>query len=64
MGIIDQARNELERAEFGEEDSERMLEILQLFFGHWDSGGAVSFAAPVLQRLITGQPLTPLTAAC
>lgn len=61
MSIISQAKNELAAIDFGEEDSARMLQILELFFDQWDSGGAVAVAAPVLQRLIAGKPLGPLT---
>lgn len=61
MSIIDQAKDELRRANFGEEDSAVMIGILETFFGQWDSGGSVSVVAPVLQRLIAGQPLSPLT---
>jgi hypothetical protein len=63
MSIIEQAKDELRRANFGEEDSRVMIEILETFFSQWDSGGAVSCAAPVLQRLIAGKPITPLTGA-
>ena len=35
--------------------------ILEKFFDQWDSGGAVWCAAPVLQKLIAGKPLGPLT---
>lgn len=63
MSIIDKAKAELEAVNFGAEDSAAMLEILQRFFAQWDSGGAVSVAAPVLQRLIAGKPLSPLTGA-
>lgn len=61
MSLIDRARIELAAAKFGDEDSAVMLEILTKFFDQWDSGGAVSVAAPVLQRLIAGKPLSPLT---
>lgn len=61
MSIIDQAKDELRRANFGEEDSAVMIGILETFFGQWDSGVSVSVVAPVLQRLIAGQPLSPLT---
>lgn len=63
MSIIEQARDELAAANFGEEDSRVMIQILEIFFGQWDSGGAVSFAAPALQRLIAGKPLGPITGA-
>jgi len=61
MSLIDQAKAELAAIKFGEEDSRVMIEIMEKFFGQWDSGGAVSVAAPVLQRLIAGKPLGPLT---
>lgn len=61
MSIIEQAKSELKRANFGEEDSAVMIEILEKFFGQWDSGGAVWAVAPVLQRLIAGKCLSPLT---
>lgn len=63
MSLIDQARIELEAIMFGIEDSAAMIEILTKFFDRWDSGGAVSVAAPVLMRLIAGKPLSPLTGA-
>lgn len=61
MSLIEHAKAELARINFGEDDSRVMIEILQKFFDQWDSGGAVWAAAPVLQRLIAGQPLSPLT---
>jgi hypothetical protein len=63
MSIIDSAKAELKAANFGDEDSRVMIGILEQFFDQWDSGGAVSVAAPVLQRLIAGKPITPLTGA-
>ena len=61
MSIIERAKIELSAINFGEEDTTVMIGILQKFFDQWDSGGAVSIAAPVLMRLIKGQPLSPLT---
>lgn len=61
MSIIDQAKDELKRVNFGDEDSAIMIEILEKFFDQWDSGGAVHAVAPVLQRLIAGKCLSPLT---
>lgn len=61
MGLIDQARSELALINFGDDDSAVMIDILERFFKQWDSGGAVWAAAPVLQRLIAGQPLSPLS---
>lgn len=61
MSIIDQALHELKLINFGEEDTRQMVTILTLFFDQWDSGGAVWAAAPVLQKLIAGKPLSPLT---
>lgn len=63
MSIIERAKEELKRSAFGEEDSAVMIEILEKFFSQWDSGGAVSVAIPVLQRLLAGKPLTMLTGA-
>lgn len=61
MSIIEQAKAELAAINFGAADSAVMVNILKQFFNQWDSGGAVSVAAPVLMRLINGQPLGPLT---
>lgn len=61
MSLIEKAKRELAAINFGEEDSKVMVEILEKFFGQWDSGGAVWATAPVLQRLIAGKPLGPLT---
>ena len=61
MSIIEQAKIELAAINFGEDDSRVMIEILEKFFDQWDSGGAVHAVAPVLQRLIAGKPLGPLT---
>lgn len=61
MSLIEQAKLELAAVSFGEDDSRVMVEILEKFFDQWDSGGAVSVAAPVLQRLIAGKPLAPIT---
>lgn len=63
MSLIDQARTELRLINFGEEDSAVMIGILECFFEQWDSGGAVHAVAPVLQRLIAGKPLAPLSGA-
>lgn len=63
MSIVEQAKIELAAANFGEEDSRVMVEILEKFFGQWDSGGAVWAVAPVLMRLIAGKPIGPLTGA-
>ena len=63
MSIIEQAEIELKAINFGEEDSAVMIDILKRFFAQWDSGGGVFVAAPVLQRLIAGKPLSPLTGA-
>lgn len=60
MSIIEQAKLEMERANFEEKDKLVMIDILKRFFDQWDSGGAVWAMAPVLMRLIAGQPLGPL----
>jgi hypothetical protein len=61
MSIIEQAKSELQRANWDADDSRAMIEIMERFFAQWDSGGAVYAVAPVLQRLIAGKPITPLT---
>lgn len=61
MSIIDSAVSELRLAKFSEREISAYTKILKIFFEEWDSGGAVWAAAPVLQRLIAGKCLTPLT---
>lgn len=61
MSIQDIAKDEMQRAGITGNDARTMSVILATFFQQWDSGGAVSVMAPVLQRLIAGKPLTPLT---
>lgn len=61
MSIVENAKLELDAIRFGAEDTEVMLDILRRFFAQWNSGGAVWAVAPVLQRLIAGKPLSPLT---
>lgn len=63
MSLIEHAKSELGAINFGKEDTDRMIQILELFFDQWDSGGAVSVAGAVLARLISGQPLAPITGA-
>ena len=63
MSIISQAKKELDIINFGKEDTQVMIEILEKFFDTWDSGGAVWAVALVLQRLIAGKCLSPLTGA-
>lgn len=61
MSIIEQAKEELRRINFVEKDSAVMIDLLERFFAQWDSGGAVWAVAPILQRLIAGKCLSPLT---
>lgn len=61
MSIINHAKAELDRINFGEEDTKAMIDILHRFFDQWDSGGAVWAVFPILQKLIAGKPLSPLT---
>jgi len=63
MSIIEHAKTELAAINFGVEDSAVMVEILEKFLDQWDSGGAVHAVAPVFVRLLSGQPLGPLTGA-
>lgn len=61
MSIVARAKIELDRINFGEDDTKVMIEILEKFFNQWDNSGAVFCVAPILQRLIAGKPLSPLT---
>ena len=61
MSIIEQAKIELQASRWAADDQRVMIEILEKFFAQWDSGGAVYAVAPVLQRLIAGKPITPLS---
>ncbi len=63
MSIIEHAKAELAAINFGEEDSLVMIDILEMFFDQWDSGGAVAVVAPILMRCLAGKPLSPLTGA-
>lgn len=61
MSIISQAKTELARINFGEEDTAVMIGLLETFLDQWDSGGAVHAVAPIFQRLLAGKCLAPLT---
>ena len=61
MSVISQAKEEMRRANFAKEDFDRMVQILELFFDQWDSGGSVWAVSEALNRLIAGKCLTPLT---
>lgn len=61
MSIIEQAKAELRRINFGDDDTRVMVELIEKFLDQWDSGGAVSVALPVFVRCIAGKPLAPLT---
>lgn len=61
MSIMDHAKAELSRANFGVDDTTVMLSVLRQFLFQWDSGGAAAAAVEVFNRLIAGQPLSPLT---
>lgn len=60
MSIVDSARYELKLAGFDQEEIDGLAEILDKFFDMYDSGGAVYFMAPILQKLIAGKPLSPI----
>lgn len=63
MSLLAHAKSELDRINFGAEDRAVMLHLLEAFTDQWDSGGAVSVVAPIFQRLLAFQPLSPLTGA-
>jgi hypothetical protein len=60
MSLRDWARSEMEIVNMGDEDQRALVQILDVFFGMWNSGGAVAAMAPVLNRLIAGKPLSPI----
>lgn len=61
MSVMDHAHTEMTRAKFDPEDQILMLGLLQQFLRQWDSGGAAAEMVRVFNRLISLQPLTPLT---
>lgn len=61
MSIKSKAKREMELVGVDEEDQEVMMKILTLFFDKWDSGGSVWIASDMLNRLICGKCLSPLT---
>jgi hypothetical protein len=61
MSIREAAISEMQRANFEPGDIEAMSRILDIFFDQWNSGGAVWAMLPVLERCISGAPLSPLT---
>lgn len=63
MSIVDQAKSEMARASFSDEEQAAVISIMEIFFNHWDSGGAVSVMGPALVLMLQGKPLTPLTGA-
>lgn len=63
MSIREQARAEMKRAGFDQGDIDAIDSILEKFFTHWESGGAVMAMAPVLIKCLLGLPLLPLTGA-
>jgi hypothetical protein len=61
MSIVRAAIEEMQLANFDEDDIVFVVNFLNGFFDRYDSGGAVWAMSDVLMRLIKGQPLTPLT---
>jgi hypothetical protein len=61
MSIIQHARDEMKRVNFNEDEAAAVIEVMELFFKHWDSGGAVAVMLPMLVRMMEGKPLTPLS---
>jgi hypothetical protein len=61
MSIVTGAIEEMNRANFNEDDIIFLTNFLNEFFDRWDSGGAVWVMADVVARLLKGQPLTALT---
>ena len=61
MSIKEAAKYEMKLINVSEEDQKVMNNILDIFFSQWDSGGAVRVASEMLNRLICGKCLSPLT---
>lgn len=61
MSVVTSAVAEMQRAGFEKEDVTAMKNILEMFFDNWDSGGAVYYMQPVLNKLLAGKPLSALT---
>ncbi len=61
MSFIAWAKNELNHINFGEQDTAVMLDLLERFFAHWQSGESAYKTIPLLQRLLTVKCLSPLT---
>jgi hypothetical protein len=59
--IIESAKREMDLVNFDPAEREVMLEIMELFFQTWGNNGAVSWALPMLIRLLVCFPLTSLT---
>jgi hypothetical protein len=59
--IRESAMREMSLVGMSDSDMEAVLQILDIFFDNWDSGGAVAVMIPVLNRLLCGAPLSPLT---
>lgn len=57
------ASDELDRIGISGEEKAIYLETLTRFLDYFDSGGAMSIAAPILRRLLSTIPLSPLTGA-
>src|SRR3954447_9863908 len=60
MSLIEKANAEM-TGKFPQDEIDSMMTILATFFNTWDSGGAVSVMIPVVERLLLGKPLSPLT---
>jgi hypothetical protein len=61
MSIVSSAVAEMKAVGYEQGDIDAMQDIMRKFFDQWDSGGAVSVMIPVLDRLLRGLPLGPLT---
>lgn len=61
MSIREQARTEMKRAGYDWSDIDTIDSLLDKFFLHWNSGGAVMAMAPLLIKCLLGLPLSPLT---
>lgn len=68
MGLVDHARNELERAGLFDSDSDyngalgnSILDVVETFAKHGHSGASAGISIQILNKLLNWEPLTPLT---
>jgi len=61
MGLVDHARNEIELIETDQEFIEMIVKVVEAFCTYGHSGGSASVAIPIINELLLGRTLSPLT---